>query len=360
MVSSTVGIIGGFSPPSTNVSTPVVGPLRRSARSLNIRGPSTSCVVPFGGTSGTSDLSNSAQALLAESWAPGTRAMYGSAWSAWSRWCVERDLDPVSASTVSVANFLSTLYDSGKAYRTINTYRSAISAGHVPSGGIPVGQSVVVCRLMRGIRFSRPPQSRYQSLWDVNDVLRFLENWPPNNLLSLKQLSAKLTMLLCLVSFKRVSDVKALDILSRSFTSQGVQFRVSRRTKTSIQTVSYPSFPTHPQLCVVRCLQEYELRTAILRRPACPQLLISFRSPHLPVSAATLARWVRWVMQLAGIDVSLFGAHSTRGAMASMAVRAGGRLEDILRAADWSKESTFKNFYCKPVEHVASTVVAHL
>ncbi|KAM4690574.1 uncharacterized protein WCC33_017978 [Rhinophrynus dorsalis] len=213
---------------------------------------------------------------------------------------------------------------------------------------------------MRGIRFSRPPQSRYHSLWDVNEVLRFIDNWSSNDQLSLKQLSAKLTMLLCLISFKRVSDVRALDLHSRSFTPSGVQFRISRRTKTMIRTVSYPSFPSQPQLCVVLCLREYEKRTISLRNTKWSQLLISFRKPFLPVSAATLARWVRWIMQLAGINVALFGAHSSRGAMASMALQAGGRLEDILRAADWSRESTFKDFYCKPIDHVSSNVINNL
>ncbi|KAM4721757.1 integrase/recombinase xerD homolog [Rhinophrynus dorsalis] len=317
-------------------------------------------MVPFQDSPGDYGFSESAQTLLAESWAPGTRAMYKSAWSAWSRWCVERNLDPVSTSPINVVNFLSTLFDSGKAYRTINSYRSAISAGHIPIDGVPVGQSVVVCRLMRGIRFSRPPQSRYQSLWNVNDVLHLLDRWPANNLLSLKQLSAKLTMLLCLISFKRVSDVRALDFQSRSFTPQGVQFRVSRRTKTAVRIISYPAFPSQPQLCVVKCLQEYELRTTAFRSPSSSQLLISFRNPHLPVSAATLARWVRWIMQLAGLDVSLFGAHSTRGAMASKAIQSGGRLEDILRAADWSRESTFRDFYHKPIDHVVHTVVSNM
>ncbi|KAM4807601.1 integrase/recombinase xerD homolog [Rhinophrynus dorsalis] len=288
--------------------------------------------------------------------------MYQSAWSAWDRWCLERGLDPVSASPVAVevVNFLSFLFDQGKAYRTINTYRSAISAGHSYFEGAPVGQCSLVCRLLRGIRFSRPPQSHYHSLWDVNAVLEFLEAWPQNDVLTLKQISAKLTMLLCLISFKRVSDIHALDLHSRSFTPEGVRFVIRRRTKTSMRAVIYPPFPERPQLCVVQCLKAYERRTALLRKSGWTQLLISFRKPHLPVSSATLARWVRWIMQLSGIDISLFGAHSSRGAMASKALQVGGRLEDVLRAADWSRESTFRDFYFKPVVHVASQVVSQL
>ncbi|KAJ1087457.1 hypothetical protein NDU88_000628, partial [Pleurodeles waltl] len=43
--------------------------------------------------------------------------------------------------------------------------------------------------------------------------------------------------------------------------------------------------------------------------------------------------------------------------MASKAFSLGARLEDIMRAADWSAESTFKTFYYKPIVDIASIVV---
>ncbi|KAM4691976.1 integrase/recombinase xerD homolog [Rhinophrynus dorsalis] len=360
LVSPAAGAVGGHPSSSAVVPSYSGGPVGIASRFGPGRVTSFDGLADFGGRESSQSLSQSARFLLAESWAPGTRAMYQSAWTAWHRWCMARDLDPVSAAPVAVVNFLSSLFDQGRAYRTINTYRSAISAGHMPVDGAPVGQCPVVCRLLRGIRFSRPPQSRYRSLWDVNLVLDFLEAWPSNEDLSLKQLSAKLTMLLCLISFRRVADVHALDLHRRSFVPEGVRFVICRRTKTNSRSVLYPAFPLRPQLCVVRCLQEYELRTVNLRCSNWPQLLISIRKPHFPVSTASLARWVRWVMRLAGIDVTLFGAHSSRGAMASGAFQAGGRLEDILRAADWSRESTFREFYFKPVSHVSNNVVMQL
>ena len=108
---------------------------------------------------------------------------------------------------------------------------------------------------------------------------------------------------------------------------------------------------------MVRCLQAYELQTAPLRSPSLPQLLISYVGPHLPVSSATLARWVRSTMDLAGIDVTRFGAHSSRGAMATKVITSGGSLSDLLRAADWSSESTFRQFYFRPEEHVSMSVL---
>lgn len=65
-------------------------------------------------------------------------------------------------------------------------------------------------------------------------------------------------------------------------------------------------------------------------------------------------------MAEAGIDVSKFGAHSVRGAMASKSFSMGVSLSDIMNAADWSTENTFKIFYYKPIVDVASVVVAQL
>ena len=46
----------------------------------------------------------------------------------------------------------------------------------------------------------------------------------------------------------------------------------------------------------------------------------------------------------AGIDISIFKAHSIRGASCSTAAGVG---VDILDAADWSSEGTFQRFYCR-------------
>ena len=84
--------------------------------------------------------------------------------------------------------------------------------------------------------------------------------------ISKKQLSAKLTMLLCLISCKRVSDVRALALAGRVFSTEGVLFHISKRTKTNIRSVHYPVFLNNHKLCVVRCLKEYEDVTRVYRQ----------------------------------------------------------------------------------------------
>ena len=55
-------------------------------------------------------------------------------------------------------------------------------------------------------------------------------------------------------------------------------------------------------------------------------------------------------MKKAGIDTSIFKAHSTRGAATTAAANAGITTEDILKAADWSSDTVFKKFYYKPTQ----------
>ena len=84
-------------------------------------------------------------------------------------------------------------------------------------------------------------------------------------------------------------------------------------------------------------------------------LFISYVRPHKPVTSATIARWVKTVLSLAGID-GVFTAHSTRTASTSAAARARVALSDIMEAADWSRESTFKKFYHRPTQKSVFTM----
>lgn len=128
----------------------------------------------------------------------------------------------MGADVVHVLNFLAALAKDGLAYRSINTYRSAILAGHLPFDNRPIGEHPLMCKLLRGIQLSVPPEPRYSVLWDVNKVLNLFRSWPSNKYLSRKQISAKLAMLLCLISCRRVSDVRALDLTGRICTPEGV------------------------------------------------------------------------------------------------------------------------------------------
>jgi len=60
-----------------------------------------------------------------------------------------------------------------------------------------------------------------------------------------------------------------------------------------------------------------------------------------------MARWLKSVLSSDGIEG--FTAHSTRGAGTSKAASSGLSTQEIMILADWSRESTFKQFYYKPL-----------
>ena len=105
-------------------------------------------------------LSQRVSDIIKSSWRSGTQAQYKSAWSKWSSWCAEKQKDPVSCDISCFLEFLSELFDSGLQYRTINVYRSAISASHLSVEGSSIGSHQLVSHFMKGIYELRPPQPR--------------------------------------------------------------------------------------------------------------------------------------------------------------------------------------------------------
>ena len=109
--------------------------------------------------------------IIMSSWRSGSQAQYKRAWSKWSSWCAEKQEDSVSCDISCFLEFLSELFDSGLQYRTINVYRSAISASHLSVEGSSIGSHQLVSRFMKGIYELRPPQPRVFTTWDVGTVL---------------------------------------------------------------------------------------------------------------------------------------------------------------------------------------------
>ena len=100
------------------------------------------------------------------------------------------------------------------------------------------------------------------------------------------------------------------------------------------------AFTPDIRLCVYHCLEEYIQRTEKLRSDD-GQLFISFNKPHHKVNRETVRRWIKNVMDLAGIDVNIFKPHSTRLASTSAAAQAEQSLREILKVAGWKSDSTF-------------------
>ena len=65
----------------------------------------------------------------------------------------------------------------------------------------------------------------------------------------------------------------------------------------------------------------------------------------------------RSILEHSGIDPSIFGAHSTRGASA---MRGGITTKDILKAANWNSESVFQKFYHRTKHHTVERLLTRI
>ena len=283
------------------------------------------------------------------------RKQYQSAWKQFFSWCSQRSCDPFSCSLNIISDYLVDLFYKGLEYRIINSHRSAISMTHLPVDGICVGSHPIISRFMKGIFNLRPPCPRYVQTWDVSVVLRCLKYLSPAPLLSMKNLTLKLVMLMALVSLSRANLLHKL-----VFKRDGILFTLPPVRKSSRVTsppidVTFPAFPQDRRLCIVNYLETYERQTKSFRQ-VCKDnpdpLFLSYYRPHRPIASTTVSRWLKYVLQSVGIDVSIYKGHSTRSAAASAVKLKGVCTSDILKVTDWSRETTLTWFYYRPLDNV--------
>ncbi len=245
------------------------------------------------------------------------------------------------------------LFTEGLSYSTINTARSALSTIVCMPAGQVFGSHHIVVRFMKGVFELRKPKPKYSSIWDVSVVLKYLGTFVPNSELTLKQLTFKVVMLMLLVSGQRGQTIHSLSLDGMTLTETSCKFQVLEHLKTSKPgsaptIIEIKAYTPDEKVCPMLALQEYLQRTESLRGEH-KQLFISYIKPYLPVSRDTLSRWVKTVLDDAGIDTSIYSAHSTRAAATSKAYSNAVPLDTLMKAAGWSSDGTFQKFYNKPV-----------
>uniref|UniRef100_A0A1X7TAZ0 Tyr recombinase domain-containing protein n=1 Tax=Amphimedon queenslandica TaxID=400682 RepID=A0A1X7TAZ0_AMPQE len=160
-------------------------------------------------------------------------------------------------------------------------------------------------------------------------------------------------MLLALTQPSRSSDLSKLSLKGYRNTPEGAVFIPTALAKQSrpgrvFNEFFFPKFSGDENLCPVKSLNLFIEKTRDIRGST-DQLFISFIKPHQAVTSSTIARWLKQIMEAAGIDTSVFKAHSVRGASTSAAAVQGVTTKDVLNAADWSTDLSFVRFYYKPV-----------
>ena len=262
----------------------------------------------------------------------------------------KRNINPITPNEVDIINYLSSLCSENKSYSCVNTHKYAIVQTLASLGNDKFVSSPFIARFMKGIFNLKPPIPRYKEFWDVKKVLEFLASQFPLESLSLKMLTLKTIALLALSTAQRSQTLSMLNINNMNLTEDYVVFSIQNLHKTSKLgnlKLDLKINAFHQKgICPVCTIKRYIEMTKEKRKSE--KLLVSFKTYEM-VTSSTIARWLKEVLQLSGIDVSNFKAHSFRGATTSAAYMAGVTLQDILQTANWGSAKTFHKFYHRDV-----------
>jgi len=205
--------------------------------------------------------------------------------------------------------------------------------------------STLIPRFMKGIFYKSPPKIKYSFTWDVSVVLKYLSTLFPLESLSLKLLTFKLTALIALAAAPRAQTIVSLDLDFMTIAEKCIMFDFPCLLKNSRRGHQFSLKLEHfdnESLCVMHTLLHYVKVTSSSRLSK--KLFISYVT-YKAVCTSTIARWLRTVLDLAGIDIGVFKAHSFRGASVSAAYNKGCSLKRVLETADWSSDKNFRKYY---------------
>lgn len=243
--------------------------------------------------------------------------------------------------------YLNQLFERGLQYRSINVARSGLSTFLKICSNIEINTHEEVTRFMKGVFQSRPALPRYSKTWDVKIVLNYLEALQNT---SLFQISCKIAMLFLLLSAQRCQTLHLIEMGDVEIEENQLRIFPNHLLKQSkpgkhLDVMVFKSIKNE-KLCIVKTMLEYLERTEHLRNGT--KLFISTIKPHNSVSKDTIARWIKYVMEKAGIGKG-FKPHSTRAASTSKAKQSGVTIQTIIKTAGWANAKVFTKHYNMPI-----------
>ncbi len=93
-----------------------------------------------------SGLSTEVVETILHSRAPSTRKLYALKWKVFTSWCSDHQLDPINCPVGTVLEFLQDRFHCRASPVHLKVYVAAISAYHIPLGGMSLGKTPLVSR----------------------------------------------------------------------------------------------------------------------------------------------------------------------------------------------------------------------
>ena len=269
----------------------------------------------------------------------------------WFTFCEQKQIDPFEADVKYILQFLQIMVTKGLKYTTVSTAKSALGTCIYITGNYEIAKHPDIKIFMKGVFAITPTQPKYTAIWDPDVVLDYFRKGPSLYELNMEELSKKLCMLIMLVTAQRPQILQSLKMNNFSVSQRDYVFLLQAKdikqgrpsfNGISITLAKYPE----ETLCVFSHLKLYMALTEHVRKGE-QQIMLTYGLPIHKASYNTMRRWLKDVLQEAGIDTKSFSAGSTRSAASSKASRANVPIEIIMNKCGWSQSSTFAKFYNK-------------
>ena len=161
-------------------------------------------------------------------------------------------------------------------------------------------------------------------------------------------------MLILLTTSQRPQIIKALSIDNMQASPGAYKFVIDGKDLKQGRPGYKPerlvlrTYPCDRRLCVHNYLSVYLQKTLDFRGKN-RNLILTTKKPFKPATTNTVSRWVKTVLNEAGVDTDVYKPGSTRMAAASKAKRGGVPLDEILKQGGWTRRTTFADFYDRPI-----------
>ena len=312
---------------------------------------------------------NDAESFIAENHlSDSTKRQYASYVRYWLSYCQQRNRDSYcDVSPLDLINYLYELFQNGRSYASLENSKAAI-LNYVDSASFErISGNRDVKKFMKACFNKRPKVPRYVTTWNPEKVIKFFTANPLPLAAPLLDLSKRLVTLMALTTHQRLQFMHSLHCNSDSvrfhentvilFSVSALKTDTHRRHQ---KPIIVEEFSENANVCLVSLLKKYLEQTAFLRQRLCKKLFISTQKPFGGASKDTLARWVRCCLGDCGVNVQIFGAHSTRHASASAVVKNNVSINSIMEKAGWKSVSTFtKHYNCPIIENDDLVQIIH-
>ncbi|XP_031752827.1 uncharacterized protein LOC101731022 isoform X2 [Xenopus tropicalis] len=137
-----------------------------------------------------------------------TNKIYQRIWSRFRKWCSDKKLTPEDVPVSIILDFLHDGFRKKLAPNTLKVHIAAISAFK----NISLAEHPLIKRFVKAVQNIRPKTNNLTSNWDLDIVLRALQNVPfePLEEASLYHLSIKTVFLVAVCSARRIGELQAL------------------------------------------------------------------------------------------------------------------------------------------------------